>query len=50
MGYKTRYDDEFSELEPEFIGKRYDAAAVTGLAFMGVLPGDPKKVLLSDQA
>ena len=31
------YEGELSELEPEFLGRRYDAAAVIRLAFMGVL-------------
>ena len=31
------YEGELSELEPEFVGMRYDDATVIGLAFMGVL-------------
>ena len=31
------YEGDLSELEPEFVGVRYDAAAVIGLGFMGAL-------------
>ena len=31
------YEGDLSELEPEFVGMRHDAAAVIGLGFMGAL-------------